>query len=123
MNVTNSLTLTMADAAREGAHKLATGEIIDMFGGAWDGPEAWAGMKITRSKRIANVVEYFPVCKYPQGLDYNLCEFYAPSGFLPGGISIPLYAARTYEWRFRVLCRTQHLCNGADYDREITARA
>eukprot|EP00171_Calliarthron_tuberculosum_P013075 IDg13075t1 len=33
-NVTDSLTLTMADAAWQEAHKLATGEIFDMFGDA-----------------------------------------------------------------------------------------
>eukprot|EP00171_Calliarthron_tuberculosum_P004896 IDg4896t1 len=74
----------MADAAQKGAHKLATDEIVDIFGGAWVGTEAWAGMKITRSDRIANFVEYCPAWQYPQGLDYNLCELYALSSFLPG---------------------------------------
>eukprot|EP00171_Calliarthron_tuberculosum_P006720 IDg6720t1 len=50
----------MAEPAQRNAHKLATGEIVDIFGGTWDGPEAWAGMKITRADRAAKFIEYCP---------------------------------------------------------------
>eukprot|EP00171_Calliarthron_tuberculosum_P010232 IDg10232t1 len=41
-------------------------------------------MKITRSDRTANLVEYCPVWKYLQSLDYKFCKLYVPSGLLPG---------------------------------------
>eukprot|EP00171_Calliarthron_tuberculosum_P005892 IDg5892t1 len=111
----------MAEPGDRNAHKLATGEIVDIYGGTWDGPEAWAGMKITKADRAPNFVEYCPVWRYPEGLDYTLCALYSTNGFLPGGVGLPLSAVRTYEWRNRVLCRTKYLYQGSDYDREITA--
>eukprot|EP00171_Calliarthron_tuberculosum_P006849 IDg6849t1 len=69
-NITNITTLTMEDPARRDAQKLATGEIVDIFGGTWEGPEAWSSMEITKADRVANFVEYFPVWRYPEGLDY-----------------------------------------------------
>eukprot|EP00171_Calliarthron_tuberculosum_P022611 IDg22611t1 len=104
-NNTDIATLTMAESGDQNAHKLSTGEIVDIYGGTWDGPEAWAGMKITRADRALNFVEYCLVWRYPEGLDYPLCAFYSTNGFLPGGVGLPLSAIRTYEWRNRVLCR------------------
>eukprot|EP00171_Calliarthron_tuberculosum_P022942 IDg22942t1 len=57
-NNTDIATLTMAELEDRNAHKLATGEIVDIYGGIWDGPEAWAGMKITKADRAPNFVEY-----------------------------------------------------------------
>eukprot|EP00171_Calliarthron_tuberculosum_P021902 IDg21902t1 len=93
----------MAEPAQRGAHKLATSEIVDILGGTWGGPEAWTGMKITKADRAANFVEYCPVWRYPEGLDYPICALYTTNGFLPGGVGLLLSAVRTYEWCNRVL--------------------
>eukprot|EP00171_Calliarthron_tuberculosum_P023233 IDg23233t1 len=87
----------MAEPGDRNAHKLATGEIVDIYGGTWDGPEAWAGMKITIADFAPNFVEYYPVWRYPEGLDYTLCALYSTNGFLHGGVGLPLSAVRTYE--------------------------
>eukprot|EP00171_Calliarthron_tuberculosum_P019047 IDg19047t1 len=123
MNNTDIATLTMAEPGDRNAHKLATGEIIDIYGGTWDGPEAWTGMKIAKADSAPNFVEYFPVWRYSEGLDYPLCALYSMNRFLPGGVGIPLSSVRTYEWRNRVLSRTKYLYQSSDYDREIAARS
>eukprot|EP00171_Calliarthron_tuberculosum_P023118 IDg23118t1 len=48
----------MAEPGDRNAHKLKTGEIVDIYVGTWDGPEAWDGMKITKADRALNFVEY-----------------------------------------------------------------
>eukprot|EP00171_Calliarthron_tuberculosum_P013804 IDg13804t1 len=89
-NNTDIATLTMAEPGDRNAHKLATGEIVDIYGGTWDGPEAWICMNITKADRAPNFVEYFPVWRYLEGLDYTLCALYSTNGFLPGGIGLLL---------------------------------
>eukprot|EP00171_Calliarthron_tuberculosum_P022110 IDg22110t1 len=71
----------MAHPGDWNAHKLVTGEIVDIYGVTWDGLEAWAGMKITEADRAPNFVEYCPVWRYPEGLDYTLCALYSTNGF------------------------------------------
>eukprot|EP00171_Calliarthron_tuberculosum_P016212 IDg16212t1 len=63
-NSTDSTTLTVEDPARRVAHKLATGEIFEIFSGIWDGPKAWTDMKITAENHAANFVEYCPLSRY-----------------------------------------------------------
>eukprot|EP00171_Calliarthron_tuberculosum_P017715 IDg17715t1 len=80
-------------------------------------------MKISRADRAANFVEFCPVWRYPEGLDYPFCALYATNEFLPGGDGLPLSATRTYEWCNRVLCRSKYLYPGSDYDRGVAARS
>eukprot|EP00171_Calliarthron_tuberculosum_P007056 IDg7056t1 len=113
----------MVDPVERNAHKLSIGEVVKLFSSTWDGHKAWYGMKISRSDHASNFVEFCPVWRYLEGLYYNLYALYATSGFLPGGVEFPLHAVRTYEWRSRVLCRSNYMYSGTDCDREVSARS
>eukprot|EP00171_Calliarthron_tuberculosum_P020041 IDg20041t1 len=39
MHATGTITLDIADAVERNAHKLNNGEIVDIFGNTWGGPE------------------------------------------------------------------------------------